>query len=276
MKNKSRLFFLFFILYSFLLHPYDRIVTLSPALGEIVFALGDSNRIVGISSYTQYPKEITKKTKVGTFYTLNYEIIMALKPDAIFTYKEDLKTEEILKNQPIKIFKFKHRTIKDILDSIKEIGDILNKKKKAKELIHSIKKELEKIKKSVKKRKKVIVIIARDRDFFKNIYILGNGDFLSELLRDAGGDNLYRGNLLYPKVSGEFFLKNNPDLIIELIPDLKQRGFTKKDVLEEWKRFLNGKFSKKVKIITEPYMVIPGPRIPLIAKKFLCLLNREK
>ncbi len=276
MKNKNRFFFLLFILSSFLLHSYERIVTLSPALGEIVFDLGDSDKIVGVSSYTQYPKEIAKKTKVGTFYTLNYEIIMALKPDAIFTYNEDLKTEEILKNQKIKIFKFKHKTIKDILETIKKIGDILNKKTRAEKLVYSIKKELEKIKKSVIKRKNVLVIISRDRDFFKNIYILGNGDFLSELLHDAGGDNVYRGNLLYPKVSEEFFLKKNPDLIIELIPDLKQRGFTKKDILKEWKRFLRGKFLKKVRIISEPYMVIPGPRIPLIAKKFLYLLNKEK
>ena len=274
MKNKVFLS-VFFMFYSFMLFPYERIITLSPALAEIVCALGQGEKIVGISSYTEYPRELNDKKRVGTFYTINYEILMGLQPDAVFTYTEDLKTEKVLKNFKIKIFKFKHKTIEDILDSIKKIGIILGKEKKADKLINSIRNELNKIKKSVNNRKKVIVIISRNRDFFKNIYILGNGDFLSEILSYAGGENVYKGKLLYPKVSEEFFLKNIPDLILELIPDLKKRGITKKEILREWANFSSGRFIKKVKIITEPYMVIPGPRIPLIAKKFYSILNQR-
>ncbi len=275
MKSKGILFFAYFFLLNFLF-SFNRIITLAPALSEIVCTLGAKEKLVGISSYAEYPKNSDGIVKVGTIFTVNYELMLSLKPDLILTYHEDNKTEKFFKNfSTIKVFKFKHKTLKEILDSIIIIGKILNKKEIALKLVRSIKKRLEQIKRKVKKRKKVMVIIMRERGVFKNIYILGNGDFIGQVLEFAGGDNVYRGKIQYPKVSEEFFLTANPDLIIELIPDLKKRGFTKRDILKEWKIFMGGRFYNKVKIITEKYMVIPGPRITKIAEEFYKILNYE-
>ncbi len=272
MRNKKFVFFIL-ILSFFRLFSYERIVTLAPALGEIVCSLGESKKIVGVSSYSEENNCIKDAVKVGTIFSLNYEILLSLRPDLILTYAEDVKTERLLKELNVKVVKFKHTTVNDILDSILKIGLLLDKKGKAEKIVKDIQSKLTSLSNKIKKRKKVLVIISRQRPLFKNIYILGKGDFLSELLSLTGGDNVYNGSVQYPKVSGEFIIRSNPEIIMELIPDLKERGLKKAEILKEWKNFYKGKFYKKVAIMDEKHIVIPGPRIYLIAKKFYEVLN---
>ncbi len=272
MRNKKFVFFILLLSF-FRLFSYERIVTLAPALGEIVCSLGEGKKIVGISSYTEENTCIKNAVKVGTIFSLNYEILLSLRPDLILTYREDGKTEKLLKEFNVKLVKFKHTTVKDILDSILKIGLLLDKKDKAEEIVRDIRIKLTSLSNKTKKRKKVLIIISRQRPLFKNIYILGEGDFLSELLSLAGGDNVYKGRVQYPKVSGEFIIRSNPEIIIELIPDINERGLKKAEILNEWKNFYKGKFYKRVVVMDEKYMVIPGPRIYLIAEEFYRILN---
>ena len=63
--------------------PPQRIVSLSPNLTEIVFALGLGDKVVGVSSDSDWPAEANSKPKVGTFWQPNIEVIIAAKPDLV-------------------------------------------------------------------------------------------------------------------------------------------------------------------------------------------------
>lgn len=69
-----------------------RVVSLSPAVTEIIAELGYSDRLCGISSYCDYP-ELTLQT-VGSPENPDIEIITALKPDVLFTLS-DLSERDI-------------------------------------------------------------------------------------------------------------------------------------------------------------------------------------
>ena len=55
----------------------ERIVTLSPALSEIVFALGAGDDLVGVSSYATYPERVNAITRIGGFFDPDLERILA-------------------------------------------------------------------------------------------------------------------------------------------------------------------------------------------------------
>lgn len=66
--------------------PPDRIVALDSAAVEILFALGEGNRIVGTHDFVQYPKETEAIPRVGSAFSINLEQIMALEPDLVYTF----------------------------------------------------------------------------------------------------------------------------------------------------------------------------------------------
>ena len=63
-----------------------RIVSLIPATTEMLFAMGDGDRIVGVSNYDRFPPEVERIPKVGGLLDPDVEGILALKPDLVIVY----------------------------------------------------------------------------------------------------------------------------------------------------------------------------------------------
>ena len=61
----------------------ERIVSLAPANTEMAFALGLGDKVVGVTTYDDYPAEVTSIAKVGDFASPNIEAIAAAKPDLV-------------------------------------------------------------------------------------------------------------------------------------------------------------------------------------------------
>ena len=68
-------------------HP-ARIVSLAPSITETVFALGEGDRLVGVTDYCDYPPEATRKPRVGGISTPSFEAILALRPDLVLATSE--------------------------------------------------------------------------------------------------------------------------------------------------------------------------------------------
>ncbi len=60
-----------------------RIVSLAPSTTEILFALGLGDRIVGVTSFCDYPEEAKKKPKIGGMSNPSLEAIITMKPDLV-------------------------------------------------------------------------------------------------------------------------------------------------------------------------------------------------
>ena len=60
--------------------PYERIVSILPSVTELIYAVGAQDRLVGVTTYCDYPPEATKKEKVGDI-RVNYEKVLALRPE---------------------------------------------------------------------------------------------------------------------------------------------------------------------------------------------------
>ena len=59
----------------------QRIVSLAPSVTETLFALGFGNRVVGVTTYCDYPAEARKLPKIGGFMNPSLEAIAAKRPD---------------------------------------------------------------------------------------------------------------------------------------------------------------------------------------------------
>ena len=61
----------------------QRIVSISPAITEVMFLVGAQDKLVGISDFCKYPPETEKITKVGGMHNINFEVLLSLHPDVV-------------------------------------------------------------------------------------------------------------------------------------------------------------------------------------------------
>ena len=102
--------------------PPRRIVSLIPAVTEMIFAMGAGDRVVGVSAYDQYPPQVDRIARVGGLIDPNVERIFSLKPDLVIVYdtQEDLKQR--LDRAAIPFYRYEHRALPDIAATMRSVG----------------------------------------------------------------------------------------------------------------------------------------------------------
>lgn len=260
----------------------ERIVSLAPSITELIFKLELGNSLVGLTRYCTYPEGTELIKEVGGFWDPNFEVIATLKPDIVFLLSEDLRTRDLLEAIKIKAISIEHRNIAGILKSIKLIGDYCGKEEAGKKLFNTLKDEIEVVKKDVqgKKKKRTLVAVGRSslNGSVGNFFISGDDGFYSDLLKIAGAENvLKRSTVALPSLSHEGLISLAPEVIIEVIPDLKERGWSKKEIKASWQKipYLPAAKNNAIFVISEPYVAIPGPRFVNTLKIFVHLLHHQ-
>ncbi len=254
----------------------ERIVTMAPALTEMVFALGKGDKLVGNTRFCNFPEEAKTVARVGGLLDANLEILISLKPDVIILYPELHDKLKIMEGKA-KLVVVSHNSLEDVFDGISIISKALDVEEKGVELISNIKRRLDGLSRKTagKKRVKVLLIIGRNPDKLTNMFIIGRGDFLNDLLYAAGAVNAYGGGIRYPSISVESVVAMNPDVIIEL--SAFNEGIGEDRVLSLWDKFsfISAVKSKRIRIITDDLWLIPGPRVAEIAEKMHHLIFKK-
>ena len=211
MKKILIIFFLMILFTKFLYADYNRIVSLNPSITQMLFALGEGNKVVGVTYHDTVPFEATKKTIVGGFFAPDIKRISKLHPDLIFCAKFHKNVINHFENKA-RIIILNAHSIEDIFKNIQFLGKIFKKQKKAEEIITKIKKEIALIQEKLKfipinKRKRVIRIMGRG-------YVPGKNSFQIDVIKRAGGIPFIpkeKGDIY--KISLKEWKKFNPDII---------------------------------------------------------------
>ena len=66
--------------------PVHRVISLAPALTEIIYHVGGGNRLVGTVEHSDYPAAARKIQRIGAHDRFDFEAILALQPDLIFAW----------------------------------------------------------------------------------------------------------------------------------------------------------------------------------------------
>ncbi len=254
----------------------ERIISLAPALTDIIVALDKGDELVGVTNYCDVPDRFSDVTKIGGFLDANYERIITLKPTIAFVYDENTRVIDFLIHRNIPYVAVAHRNINDIYTAIDVISTSLNAQKKGESVVSDMQTQLAAIAvrhPAYSKRKKVMLVIGRDKGSLQNMYIAGGGDFLSELLILMNAENVYGGDVPYPKVSIESVVRMNPDVIVEFLQDdVRARG--EDAVKGDWKKYtaVRAVRDNAIKEADPDYKLYPSTRIVEIAQMLERLL----
>ncbi len=195
----------------------ERIVCLTEEPTELLYALGQQDRIVGISAYTERPPQARRdKPVVSAFIGASVKKIAALKPDLIIGFSDiqaELARDLIKANLPVLIFN--QRTIQEILDVIVTVGQLVGCADEARALAAGYVARLEAARQRAGARG------VRPRVYFEewDDPLICSIGWVGELIEVAGGDNVFaaqsRGKLAKDRfVTHEAIIGADPQLIL--------------------------------------------------------------
>lgn len=123
---------LYLLLFLNFLNATERIITLSPAINEISFALGLGDKIIANTEFCDFPIESKNIQKVGGYGSVSLEKVVNLNPTIILNQDYDKKLNQSLKDLNFKTLVYKTNSLEDIKFTIKDLGEVFNKKEEAK------------------------------------------------------------------------------------------------------------------------------------------------
>jgi len=265
-------------LYSFANDSPKRIVSLSPNLTQVIYALGYLDQVVGVTIYDEFPPQVKDLSKVGGWINPNYEAIMALKPDLVVLMKDqDLSFGDKLRNLGLKTFIAKSNdSIKDIIQAISDLGEILGEKEEAKKLTLSIESSLNEVNKKTNntKKKRVLLVVGRNPGTLEDIYVIGTNNYMDELITLAGGENVVENERPSIKITKEAVYSFNPEVIIE-INHLKIDR--EDEILDTWSNLkqVDAVRNNQVFILSSKVLLHPSQRIVEGARVLAEILHPE-
>jgi len=191
-----------------------RVVSLAPSITEIVFALEQEYRLVGVTRFSDFPRAAKKLPKVGSFVHLDLEKIVSLKPDLCIAIKDGNPRAVVnrLESLNIPVYAVNPRNLQTVMKTITEIGTFLNAGEKAHSVVQDMKSRIQRVKTKIEN------ATYRPRVFFQigisPIVSVGTNTFAHELIELAGGNNLSKGQIPYPRFSKEQVLSLSPEVFI--------------------------------------------------------------
>ncbi len=211
------LFTFYFSLFtvSYAAEPPKRIISLAPNMTEILFALGLGDRIVGVTSFCDYPEEAKKKPKVGGMSNPSLEAVVTLKPDIVVmtTDGNPKEFEARLRSMGIRTYVFTSRRLSELPRGVRELGAALGVKAKADEFADHFEASLGKFRikhaRAARNARKVLFIV-----WPEPLIVAGPGTVIDDALRIIGVENIASGaKAEYPKYSIEEVIRKSPDII---------------------------------------------------------------
>jgi iron complex transport system substrate-binding protein len=246
----------------------QRIVSLVPAVTEMLFAIGAGPQVAGISSYDHFPPEVEKLPKVGALIDPDNERILSLRPDLIVVYGSQTDTEARFKKAGIQTFNYRHGATEAILgtfDTITALGAATGHEAQARELVVRMTAGLDAVRKRVEglDRPHTLLVIGRQPATLQGIYVAGGSGFLNELLEVAGGQNVFEDvarESVQP--SSETLLRRAPDVLLELRATQPAGDYPAGDVAV-WNTLASipAVRDHRVHTVVGDYVVVAGPRI---------------
>jgi iron complex transport system substrate-binding protein len=193
----------------------QRIVSLSPASTEILFAVGAENQIVAVSDFSDYPPQAQNLPKVGGFdgKTLSLEKILSFNPD--FVYLTNVMHNHLIphfESLNIDYYLSDANSFEQVKNEILQIAKITGHTSTGENLVKEIDSAITKINSQNQLLQKATVYWEVWNSPFMSV---GNSSFINDLIKTAGGINIFQEIAqAYPTVSEETIVAKNPQIII--------------------------------------------------------------
>ena len=250
----------------------ERLVSIGPSITAFLFALGAGPRVVGVDDFSDEPAEAATRDHVGGI-KVNFEKVVSLKPDLVFSVKFSDGTIEKLQAASLTVVVVDPQSVADVAKTATLLGKAVGADGDA--LSRSIEQRVDTVK------TKTAAITNRPRVYHEidasdpaKIFTVGPGSYINDLIDIAGGTNIAaRTTSAYPQLSAEEVLRSDPEVIVLAASDYSAKP-AQVAARQGWSVIAAVKNGRIVTI--EPNLINrPGPRVGEAAETYAKLVHPE-
>lgn len=241
-----------------------RIISLIPALTEMVYAIGAGTELVAVGSFDEYPPQVASLPRVGGLLDPDLERILSLKPDLVLVYGTQTDLRLQLERAGIQQFLYKHGDLAGVMATIRALGARLGRGEAAERVAADLETRLSAIRSKVssRARPKTLLVFGRDALSLRGIFASGGVGFLHDMLETAGADNVFADVTRESvQVTSELVLQRAPEAIVELRHAMKPDQMDAERSVWSALASVPAVRTGRIHILTDSSLPIPGPRV---------------
>ena len=196
--------------------PATRVVALSAADCEFLYAVGAGDTLVGRGEYCDYPAEVLDVPSVQSGYDTNIEQIIALEPQVLLMSTMAQTEEQVaaLEEAGIKVVVSDAQDIEGVYTALEMIGTLMGKEKEAEEVINTMKIRFKELSDSTSTQGKTVYFEVSPLEY--GLWTAGKGTFMNEIAEMLGMKNVFDDVEGWAEISEEQVLERNPDYIVTI------------------------------------------------------------
>lgn len=192
-----------------------RIISLSPAITELVFSAGAGGKLVGVSRFSNFPSEAQLIPEIGDAYNLDLEKIIEISPELIIAWKQASIHKDLdrLNNLGFQILEIEIKSLDDIPNLIRLIGKLAETGERAELAASQYEKTLFQMKQNYDNRTLISVL---QLIWLQPLITFGKDHLINEILGVCGGENVanfYPGSTF--ALATENIVAANPEVIFD-------------------------------------------------------------
>jgi iron complex transport system substrate-binding protein len=199
--------------------PARRIVSIVPAVTEMLFAIGAGPQVAAVSSYDNWPPEVRSLTRVGALLDPDIERILRLHPDLVVVYGTQSEFETKLGRAGIRTFPYVLGGLDNLMATIRRLGPLVGRTAEADRVADSLQARFDAIRARVagKRRPRTLLVFGREPGTLRAIDASGGLGFLGDIVALSGGDNVFGSEKRESvRVGTESILAAAPEVIIDI------------------------------------------------------------
>lgn len=246
--------------------PPARIVSIVPAVTEMLFAIGAGPRVVAVSSFNDWPPEARHLPRVGGLLDPDVERIISLRPDLLVLDASQAEVAMKAQAAGIRVYPYKLGGLDNVTKTMRELGKILGREAEANAEAARIESRLAAVRQRVAglPRPKTLLVFGREAGALRAIDVSGGIGFLHDILQLAGAENVFAAEKReWVRVSVESILAAAPEVVVELHYGYHLTPLRIRTEQAAWSRLssLPAVRSGRIYLLEGDKFVVPGPRI---------------
>jgi iron complex transport system substrate-binding protein len=258
-----------------------RIVSVIPAVTEMIFAIGEGSRVIGVGAYDRYPPQVEHLDRVGGLLDPNVEKILSLKPDLVIVYNTQTDLKARLARSSIPFYSYEHRELSDVMQTIRSVGARIGAAPAANRLATTMEQQLDDIRRSVAglPKPKTLLVLGREPGSLRRMNVSGGFGFLHDMLVTAGGADAF-ADVKQQSIdaSTEMILGRQPEVILELRYGQPLDAAAIAREIRAWDALpsVPAVRTHRVYVLAGDEFVVPGPRIVDATRRFADTLHPNR
>jgi len=253
--------------------PARRIISLVPALTEILFAIGAGPQVIAVSSYDDDPPDVKTLPRVGALLDPDTERILSMRPDLVLVYGSQAELLDQLSRAGIPIFRYRHGGLAELTPTFRQLGELTGHVEEAQRVSADIERRLGQVRMRVagRGRPRTLLVMSREPMSLRQLDASGGVGFLNDLVELAGGANVFADvGRQAVRVSTEMLLARAPEVIVDLHYTGAMDGAQLQKEREVWRPLASIPAVKanRVQLLVGDHLVVPGPRIARAAEEY--------